>query len=55
MSDFEVDVLGELGYSLKFLLALGSPQLVPEVSPRWAHASSFECGLDSFAGCALGL
>ena len=37
MSDMEVDVLDELGSSLQFLL--GSPQLVPEVSPRWPQAT----------------
>ena len=41
MSDLDVDVLDEVGSSLKFLL--GSPQLVPEVSPRWLQACSFEC------------
>ena len=41
MSDLEVDVLDELDSTLKFLL--GSPQLVPEVSPRWPQACSFEC------------
>ena len=55
MSNLEVDVLDELGSGLKFLLALGSPQLVPEVTQAGSHASPFECGLDSFAGCALGL
>ena len=32
-------------------LLLGSPQLVPKVSPRWPPACSFECGLNSFVGC----
>ena len=41
MSDLEVDVLDELDSSSKFLL--GSPQLVPEVSPRGPQACSFEC------------
>ena len=41
MSELEVEVLAELGISLKFLL--GSPQLVPEVSPRWPQAYFFEC------------
>ena len=54
MSDLEVDVLDELGSSLKFLL--GSPLLVPEVSPRWPQACFFQvCGLDSLVGCVLGL
>ena len=39
--DWKVDVRDALGSSLKFLL--GSPQLVPEVSPRWLQACSFEC------------
>ena len=42
MSDLEADVLDELGSSLKFLLN-GSPQFVPEVSPRWPQDCSFEC------------
>ena len=41
MSDFEVDVLDELGSSSKFLL--GYPQLVPEVNPRRPQACSFRC------------
>ena len=40
LSDLEVDVLDDLGSGLKFLL--GSPQLVPEVSPRWPQECSFE-------------
>ena len=51
MSDLEGDVLDELDRGLKFLR--GSPQLVPEVSPRWPQACSFEC--DSFAECVLGV
>ena len=38
MSTLEVDVLDELGSGLKFLF--GSPQLVPEVTPRWPQARS---------------
>ena len=42
MSDLEGGGdLHELGSGSKFLL--GSPQLVPEVSPRWPQACSFEC------------
>ena len=42
MSHLEVDVLGELGNSLKFLL--GFPQLVLEVSPTEAVACRFSAG-----------
>ena len=46
MSDLEVDALEEMGSGLEFLL--GSPQLVPEVSPRGPQACSFPgWGLDS--------
>ena len=39
MYNFQVDV--ELGNDLKFIV--GSPQVVPEVSPRWPKECSFEC------------
>ena len=55
MSDLEVDVLDELGRGWKFLI--GSPQLVPEVSPWMATGGFFgvPCGLDRSAGRVLGL
>ena len=40
LSDLEVLVLDELGSGLKFLL--GSPQLVPEVSPGWSKFNARE-------------
>ena len=46
VSDLKVAVLDELGSGLRFLL--GSPHLVPEVSPRWPQACSFEC-----VGCTV--
>ena len=53
MSNLEVGVLDVLDSGLKFLLV--SPQLVPEVSPRWPQVYSFECELDSFVECVFGL
>ena len=53
-SNLEVNELDELGSGFKFLL--GSPQLVPEVSPRWHMATGMfyqVCGLNSFAECVL--
>ena len=53
MSNLEVDALDELCSGSKFLL--GSPQLVPEASPRWPQACSFECvgGTGMYSGSII--